>query len=334
MLNPNGIGNASEVIVGTALADVISGGGGNDAIYGEDIDIVESGALFNFEDFGDTGLTQLELVNKGPSFRVGNGLAIDEVRFTQTVAQDIVIAAVNNLGVAQIFSGIERLVIGTGLLTAADRTGLAAINIDASLANVGLNLGLEILGNAGANILIGTAFDDIIDGGAGADAMEGTLGNDVYIVDNTADVIIELGGGGTDSVIVDAAVNYILAADLENLTLRNVGALVGTGTTSTTPSSAAQVVTPSRAALATTASSTSRQRSRPSATLATPSLTSTRCSTRSTLPPLTPTRTSLATKPSPSSVPPPSRLSARSAMPQASCSSTTPATTTPTWKLP
>ena len=224
------LGESGHDILVPGTGGAALGGRDNmDGGYGDDIYIVESGALFNFEDFGDTGLTQLELVNKGRSFRVGNGLAIDEVRFTQTVAQDIVIAAVNNLGVVQIFSGIERLVIGTGLLTAADRTGLAAINIDASLANVGLSLGLEILGNAGANVLIGTTFDDIIDGGAGADAMEGTLGNDIYIVDNAADVIIELGGGGTDSVIVDAAVNYTLAADLENLTLRNVGALQGSG---------------------------------------------------------------------------------------------------------
>jgi Ca2+-binding RTX toxin-like protein len=231
-------GGGWDDLLGESGHDVLIPGTGGAALggrddmnggYGDDLYIVESGALFNFEDFGDTGLTQLELVNKGPSFRVGNGLAIDEVRFTQTVADNIVIGAVNNLGVAQIFSGIERLVIGTGLLNTADRTGLAAINIDASLANVGLNLGLEILGNAGANVLIGTGFDDTIDGGVGADTMEGTLGNDIYIVDDVADVIIELGGGGTDSVIVDAPVNYTLAADLENLTLLNVGALVGTG---------------------------------------------------------------------------------------------------------
>ena len=205
--------------------------GGRDALaggQGDDIYITESSALFAFQDYSDTGLTQLQQVGKD-TYRVGRGVALDEVRFTQTVADNFVIGAVNNLGVAQIFTGIERLVIGTGIGNTADRTGIAAINIDASLANVGLNLGLEILGNAGANVLIGTAFDDSIDGGVGADTMEGTLGNDLYIVDNAADVIIELGGGGRDSVIVDAATNYTLAADLENLTLRNAGALQGTG---------------------------------------------------------------------------------------------------------
>jgi len=205
--------------------------GGRDAMdggQGDDIYITESSALFAFQDYSDTGLTQLQQVGKD-TYRVGRGVALDEVRFTQTVADNFVIGAVNNLGVGQVFTGIERVVIGTGTANAANRTGLAAINIDASLANVGLDLGLEILGNAGANILVGTAFNDTIDGGAGADTMEGTLGNDVYIVDHAADMIIELGGGGTDSVIVDAAINYTLADDLENLTLRNANALQATG---------------------------------------------------------------------------------------------------------
>ncbi len=259
-----GVLDPEPAIAVAAIDDVMHGGGGNDTMYGgggwdrllgesgndilipgtggaalggrdnmdggqgDDIYIVESAALFDFEDFADSGLTQLQLVNKD-TYRGVNGVAIDEVRFTETVADNIVIAAVNNLGIGQVFTGIERLVIGTGTANAADRTGLAAINIDATLANVGLTLGLEIQGNAGVNTLIGTLFNDTIDGGAGADVMQGLVGNDLYIVDNAADVIIELGGGGTDSVIVDAAVNYTLAADLENLTLRNAGALQGTG---------------------------------------------------------------------------------------------------------
>jgi len=224
------LGDSGHDILIPGTGGVALGGRDNmDGGQGDDIYLVESAALFDFEDFGDTGLTQLQLVNKGPSFRVGNGLAIDEVRFSQTVADNVVIGAVNNLGVAQIFTGIERLVIGTGLLTAANRTGTAAINIDATLANVGLSLGLEILGNAGVNTLIGTLFNDTLDGGGGIDVLQGLVGDDVYIVDNAADVIIELGGGGRDSVIVDAATNYTLAAELENLTLRNAGALQGTG---------------------------------------------------------------------------------------------------------
>eukprot|EP01031_Cornospumella_fuschlensis_P051735 gene51735-63249_t len=92
-------------------------------------------------DFADTGLTQLQLINKGAGFRQGNGIGVDEVRFTQDVAGNIILGVTNALGVAQGFAGIERVVIGQGTAAAADRTGNADINLDASLAVPGLNVG-------------------------------------------------------------------------------------------------------------------------------------------------------------------------------------------------
>lgn len=203
--------------------------GGRDAMdggEGDDIYIIESDLDFANMDIADSGLTQLQLVNKGAGFRQGNGLAIDEVRFTQTVAGDIILAGTNVLGVASIFTGVERVVIGTGNGATANRNGTAAINIDASLANPGLNVGLEILGNAGDNIIVGTAFNDTIDGGGGADTMEGGLGDDTYVVDDIDDLVIEVTGGGNDTV--QSNITYTLNAELENLTLTGTAAQ-GTG---------------------------------------------------------------------------------------------------------
>ena len=195
---------------------------------GDDIYIAESAAQFAYQDYNDTGLTALQLVNKG-AYRVGNGLGVDELRIADAVAGNYVIAAANSLNVAQVFTGIERIVIGTGTGTTAVRTGTAAINVDATLANVGITLGLEILGNAGANQIVGSAFSDTLDGGAGADNLQGGLGDDVYILGEATDVISELGGGGYDTAIIDGAFNYTLAADIEKLTLRNVGNIQGNG---------------------------------------------------------------------------------------------------------
>ena len=65
----------------------------------------------------------------------------------------------------------------------------------------GLCLGLEMLGNAGANIFVGTAFNDTLDGGAGIDILEGGLGNDTDIIDVATDTVVEgLLGAGTDTV--------------------------------------------------------------------------------------------------------------------------------------
>lgn len=74
-------------------------------------------------------------------------------------------------------------------------------------------------GNAGDNVITGGTGDDVLDGGAGIDTLVGGAGNDSYIVDTTTDIITELAGGGTDTVI--SSVDYALTdgSNVENLTL-------------------------------------------------------------------------------------------------------------------
>ena len=57
--------------------------------------------------------------------------------------------------------------------------------------------------------------------------MSGGTGNDIYIVDDAADVVTEYANGGTDTV--DASISYTLGAEVENLALIGVGGLNGTG---------------------------------------------------------------------------------------------------------
>jgi Ca2+-binding RTX toxin-like protein len=130
--------------------------------------------------------------------------ASDKIGETGSDAGDSVQAAIAvDLSLAP-FAGIENVTL----------TGTGAINATGSgIAN-------RLVGNDGANVL---------DGKGGADTLEGGKGNDTYLVDSSADSVVEIAGGGTDTV--KSTVAYTLAdPNVENLTLlAGAGAIGGTG---------------------------------------------------------------------------------------------------------
>jgi subtilisin family serine protease len=119
---------------------------------------------------------------------------------------------------------IEDAAAGTDTVFAA----LAYI-LTANVENLTLtgSLAINATGNSLKNTLTGNSANNILDGGTGADTMAGGTGNDTYYVDNTADRVIELSAAGTDTVV--AAVSYVLAKDVENLTLNGVAVITATG---------------------------------------------------------------------------------------------------------
>jgi Ca2+-binding RTX toxin-like protein len=107
-----------------------------------------------------------------------------------------------------------------------------------SSAHFGLSANVETLvlqgsadlqgyGNASANTLYGNAGNNLLNGGGGADTMAGGLGNDVYFVDDAADMVVENASEGAD--VVFSTVGYALAANVETLVLQGSGNLAGTG---------------------------------------------------------------------------------------------------------
>lgn len=88
--------------------------------------------------------------------------------------------------------------------------------------------GSDILTGLGANdFLYGNSGDDSINGGSGADTMAGGVGDDIYVVDNTGDLVVENANEGSD--LVQSSVSYTLGSDVENLTLMGTSSLTGTG---------------------------------------------------------------------------------------------------------
>ena len=86
----------------------------------------------------------------------------------------------------------------------------------------------QLYGLAGNDTLSGGAGNDLLDGGSGGDALQGGLGDDMYVVDNIADVVTELTNEGTDTV-QSALLAYTLGANVENLTLTGTGPNAGIG---------------------------------------------------------------------------------------------------------
>ncbi len=85
-------------------------------------------------------------------------------------------------------------------------------------------------GGSGNDVLNGGSGNDLLIGGTGADTMNGGGGDDLYIVDQSNDVINEAVNGGTDTVRSD--VSYNLAANIENLTLTGNNPVNGVGNNS------------------------------------------------------------------------------------------------------
>ena len=76
-------------------------------------------------------------------------------------------------------------------------------------------------GYGGNDRLEGGAGNDMLDGGTGDDVMIGGTGNDTYYVDSVGDVVTELAGGGTDTVVTYLS-TYTMPANIEILDLRSI----------------------------------------------------------------------------------------------------------------
>ncbi|MDP1692461.1 MAG: calcium-binding protein, partial [Burkholderiaceae bacterium] len=128
---------------------------------------------------------------------------------------------------------IERIEFHDGSLWDAARASASALTALAGTAAADTLTGTanadQITGLEGNDTLDGLAGHDGLDGGLGADTMRGGVGDDVYVVDNVADLVTELVSEGRDAV--RSSIAWTLGANIEDLVLTGTAAINGTGNT-------------------------------------------------------------------------------------------------------
>lgn len=163
-------------------------------------------------DFG--GGDQLTLV--GALFdtivQTGSGLQ----RKSQVSISDVTLAdGTNRLLSSWMTVGTELDNSLTGTADADFLVGLAGRDtLSGGAGNDGLHGGRD------NDILQGGDGNDILSGGDGADSMAGGQGDDIYYADSADSGVVESAGQGLDTVhLVECIGNYVLPANVENLTL-------------------------------------------------------------------------------------------------------------------
>lgn len=231
--------NGADAIDGAGGADRMAGGLGGDAYMvdneGDVVSELPGGGYDTvYASIDHTLAAEVEALFLEGDARHGTGNAKNNALFG-TVGNDIIDGA----GGADTMSGglgddtyFVDNAADTIVEAAAGGTDTVIASVDFTLGSQVENLTLNGLarkatGNALDNVLTGTIGDDVLDGKAGADTMAGGSGNDTYHVDNVLDTIVELSGGGTDTVV--ASFDYTLSpGEIENLVLAG-SAHVGTG---------------------------------------------------------------------------------------------------------
>ncbi len=212
-------GNGSDRLTGNTIANLLSGGLGNDTLEGGSGDDTLDGGHGNDSLVGGSGIDTARFLSGNPI----------TVNLSLTTAQ-------GTWEGTDTLSGIENLLSGAGndLLT-----GDGGANLLAS------GLGNDTLrGGDGADTLRGGGGDDQLDGGTGNDLIDGGAGNDTAIFAGSVGVTVNLaltsaqatglgrdtllgienltGGTGNDSLVGDAG-NNILNGDAGADVLRGGG---------------------------------------------------------------------------------------------------------------
>ena len=257
-------GASGATLKGNAtLSNSITGGGGNDTLYGYGSDtlngqggsntyvvsgtgnvitdsgsgsVIRSSASFDLNSSLVSGVSNLiytDSVNGGSL--TGNGSS----SLLATAANDTLIGQVNDTlnggGGANLYivndSGVFVIDSGTGSVIATTLSNYDLTSTQVSGVSNLHYLGTDnavLSGNTlGGSIIGGAGNDSLADGGATQSTLVGGGGSDTYVVSHSNDLIVDAGGAGS---VIQSAVSYDLGSSLAG----GISNLVYTGTPSAT----------------------------------------------------------------------------------------------------
>ena len=195
--------------------DVLLGGLGNDTLHGDFYGVK------TFDDGNDTldgGAGNDTLYGEGGNdvYRFGRGGGIDTIIDDTGIDQTAL-----GSGIAQADVSLFR--VGADLVLALDQ-GAAQLTVAGHFGSAAAQV--ESIAFADGSSWDAAAIQSHTIGGT-ANTMTGTAGNDSFVVDDTADVVVEAANQGTDTV--QSSVHYTLPSNIENLLLTGYLHLRGTG---------------------------------------------------------------------------------------------------------
>ena len=226
--------DGDDTLVGGAGADRMQGGRGNDAYYVDNVGdtVVEAAnqgadTVFSTIEFSLAGLANVENLTLQGTARINaTGNALDNRLVGNSAANTLDGGA-----------GADRMEGGSGndtyfvdnagdVVIEAAGGGVDKVNTTVTWSAAGQDIEnivitgtgrINIVGNELNNVMVGNDDVNALNGSRGADRMVGGGGNDLYYVDNVGDVVVEVAGGGTDTV--RASISYTLGANVERLQL-------------------------------------------------------------------------------------------------------------------
>ena len=235
-------GAANDEIYGFAGDDTLSGGGGNDLLDGgTGADSMSGGSgndIYYVDDAGDTVIESPGSGNDTVRATIGAYTLTANVENLELIGPSGPRTATGN-GLANLITVIDGAMTvngagGVDTLSYANSGGFVLVDLasgvhggqafDDTITSIE-----DVVGSASNDELRGDSLGNILDGGLGADLLIGRMGNDIYLVDNSGDMVTEAPGEGLDEIRVHSLASYALPSDVENLRNMSASAFTGTG---------------------------------------------------------------------------------------------------------